>query len=346
MSVTVTRTKIVVPHRRSDLLSRPRLLLMLDDVLDYPFTLISAPAGYGKTTLMIDLAAQADYPTCWYSLDILDQDPLRFLVHLVSSIQSQFPHFGSLTLSLLENLASPFNNLDQLVGTLVNDIYENITEHFVIFLDDIHLIKENHQIGAFISRFGRAMDENTHLIITSRELFDLPDLPLLIGRRMVKGLGFEDLAFQIEEIKALFENKNQGTLTDQEVQQLTEETEGWITGLLLSMNALSDHFPNQARAAQVTGTNLFNYLAQEVFASQLDDLQGFLLNSSIFDEFNCDLYCQVFENQFQTDCSALIALLVQQNLFIQQIDAEKSWFRYHQLFLDFLRLRFHQINSV
>ncbi|MCJ7734510.1 MAG: hypothetical protein MUP11_08170, partial [Anaerolineales bacterium] len=88
MSVTVTRTKILLPHRRPDLLSRPRLLNMLNDILDFPFTLISAPAGYGKTSLLIDLAHQGDFPICWFSIDDLDQDPKRFLVHLLSSIQS------------------------------------------------------------------------------------------------------------------------------------------------------------------------------------------------------------------------------------------------------------------
>ena len=179
MRITVTRTKILQPKPRPDLLSRSRLLQLLDDVLDYPFTLISAPAGYGKTSLLVDLAHKAEYPVCWLSLDPLDQDLKRFLTHLLASISLKFPNFGSHTLSVLNNSQSLTINLDQLVHNIVNDLVKNIQEHFVVILDDYHWIENNQQISQFLSRFGQEMDENCHLIITSRKLFDLPDLSLM-----------------------------------------------------------------------------------------------------------------------------------------------------------------------
>jgi len=204
MSVTVTRTKILVPKRRSDLLSRSRLISVFDDVLDYPYTLISAPAGYGKTSLMIDLAHQASYPFCWYSIDPLDLDPNRFLTHFIHGIQIQFPDFGGATLSLLDNQTNLLQDPAQVVSILVNEIYNKISEHFVLFLDDFHLLNSDQGICSFISRFGQEMDDNTHLVMASRTLFDFPDLPLLIGRRMVKGIGFDELAFRAREIKSYY----------------------------------------------------------------------------------------------------------------------------------------------
>jgi len=133
MSIAVTRTKIRVPRRRADLLSRSRLNSALVDLLDYPFTLISAPAGYGKTCLMIDLAHMASYPACWYSIDPLDQDPKRFLAHFIHAIKMEFPDFGKPSLDLLDNLTDPLNPPDQLITTLINDIYNTISENFVIF---------------------------------------------------------------------------------------------------------------------------------------------------------------------------------------------------------------------
>ena len=119
MSVTVTRTKILVPKRRPDLLTRSRLISLLDDVLDYPFTLISAPAGYGKTSLMIDLAHRASHPACWFTIDSLDRDPKRFLAHFIHSIKLEFPNFGKPSLDLLENLNDPLVSPEQFVSTLI-----------------------------------------------------------------------------------------------------------------------------------------------------------------------------------------------------------------------------------
>ena len=258
MSVSVTRTKILLPRRRSDLISRPRLLALLDDVLDYRFTLISAPAGYGKTSLLVDFAYQAEYPICWLSLDPLDQDFHRFLTHLLNSIQLNFPNFGSQTLSLIDNSATGSFDLEQLNRTLINDIYKNIPEYYVVILDDYHLVENNQQINRFLSRLGQEMDENCHFILSSRTRFDLPDLALMVSRSFVKGLGFEDLAFQPLEIKQLLKDNYQINISDQDSQTLAIETEGWITGLLLSAESAPHGLIGQSQAAKVSGVDLFN----------------------------------------------------------------------------------------
>ncbi|MEE8357071.1 MAG: tetratricopeptide repeat protein, partial [Anaerolineales bacterium] len=338
MSVSVTRTKILIPHRRSDLITRNRLLTLLDDVLDYRFTLISAPAGYGKTSLLVDYAHLAEYPICWFSLDPLDQDFHRFLTHLLSSIQLIFPAFGSQTFSLIENSASGLFDQEQLNRTLLNDIYKNIPEYFVVILDDYHLVENNQQINHFISRFGQEMDENSHFILSSRTRFDLPDLALMVSRSHVKGLGFEDLAFQPPEIIQLLKDNYQINITDQDSQTLAIETEGWITGLLLSAESAPQGLIGQSQAAKVSGVDLFNFLTEQVFTQQSPLLQDFLLRTSYLETFNADFCKRVLgKSPRGTNWSKLISLVQQNNLFVQPIEDGSTWLRYHHLFRDYLK---------
>ncbi len=341
MSVTVTRTKIIIPRRRPDLLSRSRLISVFDDVLDYPYTLISAPAGYGKTSLMIDLAHQANYPVCWFTTDPLDLDPNRFLSHLVQAIRIQFPTFGSEALSLLENQTNPLQYPAQVISILINEIYQTISEHFVIFLDDFHHLNSDKDICSFISQFGQEMDDNTHLVMASRTLFDFPDLTLLIGRRLVKGIGFDELAFQTSEIKSYYRDILRREITDEETETLLDRTEGWITGLVFSADTDLAHLPGSGKKGRITGVDLFHYLAEQVLEKQTPALQDFLMRSSLLEEFNSD-FCDLVLGHTDTDCwSELIFDLQQKNLFVQQVEDEDSWIRYHSLFRDFLRARFH-----
>ncbi len=341
MSIPVSRSKIIIPRLRPDLLSRQRLLAQLDNVLDYRFTLISAPAGYGKTSLLIDLAHQVDYPVVWLSLDPLDQDLRRFLTYLIAALSLKYPDFGSRSRSLINNTSSPSLDLDQLIRTIVGDLYENISEHIVIILDDYHLVDDNQQISQFLSQFGQEMDENCHLIITSRSLINLPDMALLVGRSMVKGLGFEDLAFQANEIKALFEENYQQSITDQESQTLAIEMEGWITGLLLSLETGPHSISNQSKSIKVTGINLFDYFAEQVLNHQPPDLQDFMLRSSFLEEFHAQ-YCRkvLGKPPKGTSWSELINRVLTKNLFVQPVDDDSTWLRYHHLFRDFLQFRY------
>ena len=122
MSIPITLTKVIVPRRSYHLLPRPRLLDMLTDLLDHRLTLIAAPAGYGKTSLLIDLAASVEYPVCWYALDPLDKNIQRFIAHLIASIQHQFSGFGDNSSAVLHGVGQSDLNLDHLVATIVNEI--------------------------------------------------------------------------------------------------------------------------------------------------------------------------------------------------------------------------------
>jgi len=152
--IPISRTKIIVPEPRVDLLSRTRLLDLIYQLLDKKLSLISAPAGYGKTSALVDFAHQSDFPVCWLSLDTLDRDPQRFIGYFIAALSQRFPDFGGQAKALLAEITSfEPKQMESLVVTLVNDLYENAREHFVLILDDYHLVDYVEEIQHFINRF-------------------------------------------------------------------------------------------------------------------------------------------------------------------------------------------------
>jgi ATP/maltotriose-dependent transcriptional regulator MalT/DNA-binding SARP family transcriptional activator len=340
MSITITRTKVILPRRRSDIISRERLLEVLDDVLDYRLTLVAAPAGYGKTSLLIDLAHRVEYPVCWFALDPTDQDFQRFIAHFIASIRHKFPAFGKNSQAVVQSMAPGPFDLKQLVAVIVNDVFENISEHFAVVLDDYHLIDDSEMINQFVSRFGQEMDENCHLIIASRTLLSLPDLPLMVGRSQVKGLSFTELAFRPDEIKTLLETNYDQSISDEKANMLAAETEGWITGLLLSAETMWHVMSDRVRVNRVAGVDLYDYLAQQVLDQQPPHIKEFLLQTSLLEEFNADLCQKVLgAPPGQEPWAALISYVLKKNLFTQPLEDDSTWLRYHHLFRDFLQAR-------
>jgi LuxR family maltose regulon positive regulatory protein len=337
------RTKTILPRRQKDLLSRHRLLSMLDDLLEYRLTLIAAPAGYGKTSLLVDLASKVEYPVCWLAIDPLDQDPLRFIHYFIAAIQGQFPEFGGASNSLIKNLGGNELDQQQVLRTIVNDLYDNVQEHFALVLDDFHLIDSSPDIVHFINQFIQEMDENCHLVIASRSLLSLPDLPLMVGRSQVKGLSFEELAFHPEEIKDLYQIKYRQVISDIDSERIVEDSEGWITGLLLSAEVTRQGSTDQGRAAKAAGIDLYDYLAQQVLDQQPPEMQDFLLKTSLLEEFNTELCQQTLGDPVgEYSWEALVQHLLQKNLFIQPVESGGTWLRYHHLFRDFLQQHFQQ----
>ena len=335
----LSKTKLIVPQRRKELLTRPRLLDLLSDLLDYRLIIIAAPAGYGKTSLMIDFASNFDWPVCWYALDPLDSDLQRFLSHFIRTIKIKFPDFGVEAENLIRSSPADQINLDHLVSVLANDIFDKITEHFVVVLDDYHLLDANQEIDKFLSEFIQRTDDNCHLVMMSRRLLTLPDLPLMVARSQVGGLSIEELTFLPEEIRDLYNKVFSRDINLQQAREIAARTEGWITGLLVTSPMLKTGLGQPVKITRASGIGLYDYLAQQVLDQQSDEISEFLLHSSLLEEFDVEMCEKVLGKALgiHKDWNRIFKTIVQNNLFILPVDDEFRWLRYHHLFRDFLQ---------
>jgi len=335
----VTQTKIVVPRRRADLLLRQRLVNQLKDLLNNKLVTVTAPAGYGKTSLLLEAAHQTTLPGCWFALDPLDNDPQRFVSHFVATIALRFPKLAQFSTGLLA--ADNRADLETLIGPVVNAIYRHIREPFMFVLDDFHLIT-NPEIINFVDLFAQLVGDNCRLVISSRRVVELPHVLLLLGRARAGELGPADLGFRADEIRALFEQNYNYTVLPEVAANLAHETAGWITGLLLAAPGLLADGVDRWPQARIPGERVYDYLASQVLEQQPASVQDFLLRTSLLEEFDAGLCRQVLGEAVYADghtWESLTHLVVRNNLFVLPIDEPSPRFRYHQLFQEFLQNR-------
>lgn len=346
--ITLSRTKIVVPALRPEVLHRARLLALFDDLLDRKLILVTAPAGYGKTTLLIDFAHQSGMPVCWFSLDALDRDPQRFIAYLIAALAQRFPKFGKRSNAILRSLTSLEQDAERLISTIVNEITDQIDEHFALVVDDYHFVDGVAPIRDLFSRFVYLAGENCHVVLASRRLPALPEIALMVARQQVGGFDLGQLAFRPEEVRSLFEKNYGQTLDAESLEELMRQTEGWITGLHLSAGGLPVDAPdpssialraNLMHTAHAAGVDLGMYFDQQVLAPQPPEVRAFLLKTSLLDEFDASL-CEAFLGP--GNWKKLLEAVRRNNLFVLPVGPEGKWLRYHHLFQSFLQERIRQ----
>lgn len=346
MNYQVTRTKIIPPRRRSDLLSRQRLLDTLYEFLDFKLIILIAPAGYGKTFLLVDFAQSTELPACWYALDPLDRDLHRFFVHFIAAIAERFPEFGRASTAALESMANGQGVIEQLVATIVNDLYEHVREHFVFVIDDFFLVEDNPAINLFISQFVQQVDENCHLVLASRKLLSIPDMALMIARGYVGGIDFEDLAFEPAELQALTQQNYGYQMAAAEAAALVEATDGWIIGLLLSAQSKLRSISGRMRLMRASGLDLYDYLAEQVLNQQPEAIRDFLLRTALLEEFDANLCAAILGEAWRPSgqsWSNLIDEVLRRNLFVLPLGEDSAWLRYNHVFQDFLQKRLMKV---
>jgi LuxR family maltose regulon positive regulatory protein len=337
----VKKTKIAIPRRRPDFLRRQRLVDFLHARIDRRLLLVSAPAGYGKTTLLVDFATDTDVPVCWYSLDSTAQESRVFLEHFIACIQQRFPDFGQQTIQALDNvLEFTDEGLNPVLVSLVNEILDGIPEYFAIILDDFHLVEQSQTVARFVTRFLEDAPENCCLIVAGRTVPGRLPIVALASKQQVAGLGSNDLRFTADEVETLIRQMYAVDLSPEDAQALAQDSEGWITGILLSTHSLWQGLLKGMIRAKGAMT-VYDYLASEVFNQQDPQVQEFLLGTSILEDMSPELCDAVLG----IDSSwTMLNLLEERNLFLNRMGSEGQWYRYHRLFQGYLVSRMRREN--
>ncbi len=338
MSGDLLQTKLYVPRLRPFLVSRPHLIKKLNQGIQEGSkqTLISGPAGFGKTTLVTTWVRQTEQPIAWLSLDESDNDLTRFLIYFVAALQTVKNNLGQGVLVALQSPGSV--NIEAVLTTLLNEIAE-FPEDVVLILDDYHVI-ESQSVDKAITFLLDHLPIQMHLVITSR--ID-PSLPLsrLRGRGQMTEIRTDDLRFTTDEA-ASFLNQMMGfELSIQDAAALEARTEGWIAGLQLAALSMQGSGDIKGFVRSFTGSNryILDYLGEEVLSHQSPKTQDFLLKTSILNRLTGSL-CDVLTGS--SDGEETLANLERGNLFIVPLDNERRWYRYHHLFADLLRRRLNQ----
>ncbi|HLJ32572.1 MAG TPA: AAA family ATPase, partial [Ktedonobacteraceae bacterium] len=323
-------TKLSVPPVRSSLVARQRLIQQLDAGLGSKLILVTGPAGFGKTTLLSNWLHSCSFPVAWLSLDASDNDFVRFWTYVIAALQKLQAGIAEHVLTMLPTVQT--RSIETIMTAFINAL-ATLTGDVVLVLDDYHVIEAQpiHEAITFLLDY---MPPHFHLVIASRSEPPLPLARLRARYHMIE-LTVNDLRFSRDEVEVFFHNVMNIKLADEDITALALRTEGWIAGLHLVSVALQGRQNVSQFVKEFKGNHryILDYLANEVLQRQPEHIQQILLQTSILDRFNGSL-CDAITNQ--KNSQALIEQLEQANLFLVGLDDRRYWYRYHQLFVEFL----------
>lgn len=337
MQIPILATKFHTPTFTTKFISRPRLIEQINAGVNCKLTLISAPAGFGKSTLLGEYVTKSNIEVAWISLDRGDNDPIRFLIYFINAIKIIKPHFGE---EILDTLQSQQNTKQEfLLSEIINQIVLNIPGPFVMVMDDYHFITDP-EIQKMLSFLVENQPQQMHLVISTRS-----DPPWPLARLRVRGemneIRAQDLRFRNQEISQFLIEMMCLNLKSDEIRLLEARTEGWIAGLQMAAISMQSQENITGFIQSFTGSHRFilDFLVEEVLDQQPLGLREFLLKTSILKRLAGDL-CNFVLN---IENSQSILLEIEHlNLFLIPLDDQRIWYRYHHLFADLLLHRLKQ----
>lgn len=342
------KTKITIPPLPGGYVARPRLTEMIERGAQGPITLLSAPAGYGKTNLLIEWARSTRLRVAWITFDSADNDQDRMFRYVIAALQTLEPHLGDEALDFIQYVKGSGTYTSAAIEIGLAQLINELTilpEDLVLVADDFQAIEDPIKLDS-TNNFLKHLPGNLHLVIASRSEPPL-DLAYLRGKGRVTEIGVDDLRFTGEEVGLFFEKAIGVKLPLETIQALEHRTDGWVTALQMASLSLGKQ-PDPGRLlTNLKGDThyLMSFLAEEVLDRQPEEIRQFLLRSSVLDTLTGPL-CEAVVNPNTQPGYGTVMLnrLEQARLFITALDERHELFRYHNLFLDFLRHVHAEIN--
>ena|SRR5579859_120604 len=329
--------RLAAPRRPADLLLRSRLVDFIHENVYRKLVLITAAAGYGKSTLLSAFAAETDEPLVWLQLAETDRDLVALIDDLAGALAVRFPNFVS---QLPRLAAQPSAAATDLALALAREIAQRLDDYFVLVLDDFHLVDGVPAVAAFFNTFLDNLPDQAHLVIAGRTLPTL-QFARLAAKQQIAGLSEEHLRFRPDEVQELLKLRNRVDMPPAAAEALVANTEGWITGILLTTHLMWQGLMANLIEARQNQSPLFDYLAIEVLDQQPEPLRQFLLESAVLPEMEPEICDEVLG---RTDSGDLLHQAESQRLFVTVVGDEFRAYQYHNLFRDFLQQQLRQQN--
>lgn len=318
-----------IPIRDAATLRRPRLIDFFHENIHRKVIFIAAAAGYGKSAILVDFASEVEYPTAWCQLDSVDCDAAILADDIVSAIRHLRPNFQSIVSSLT---AQRNFNTAALASALARDIASAFDDYTILVLDNFHLVQDSENAMTFIDAFVPELPEQIHLLIAGRVIPESQVFTNLATTDQIVGMDEDYLQFTPDEVQTLIKQRHNIEMPFAAAEELTANTEGWITAILLSTYSMwRGMTANIARARQTE--SVYGFLAEEVLDQQPQEIKTFLLESSVLPDMDVEICNEVLE---RTDSAQFLKLAEERHLFVNTVGDEFRAYQYHNLFRDFL----------
>jgi LuxR family transcriptional regulator, maltose regulon positive regulatory protein len=337
-SVSVIRTKLLIPKVRNDAIRRMKLTRKLKTISHFPLTLIHAGAGYGKSKALALFVSDENQKCCWYSVSVSDEDITTFLTYFIVSIRTVFPQLEVNLQKYVDSINDSISDeeLSNLCTNFINEII-SIEDEFFLIIDDYHKIEHSYSVNRWMEKFLEYLPPNLHLIISSRRKPDWKRLSFKRIQNQLLEITTDDFVLTMDEVEILLTDYYAKIVHEKEIHRIYQETEGWILAVGMMAQQIPDRIEfvdDQYGSSSKELQDLYRYLEIEVLEKQPPMIRRFLEQTSILENMEADL-CNVLLKI--SNSSTILEQLTEQNLFIQKISVKE--YRYHALFKGFLEQR-------